>query len=433
MPGESPMRRLKAALRPFVWHVRTARERRQAARLRREHSALQVIAVAGSCGKTTTKELVAAVLATRYRVVATPGNWNALRFGGIAGTVRRFRPEHEIAVVETAIEHPGDMARIARVLKPDAVIMLAVAPNHLGAFGTLERIEREKSVLVRRLPPSGVAFLNTRDPRVARMAKGARARVVPIGGTESDIVCERAQSRWPEGLALDVRAGGERRRVETRLLGHHWAPAVLAALAVGRHFGVPLENAAAAIREVPPPWARLQPIALANGVTFIRDEYHGSKHNYEVAFEVVREARAARKVLVSSYFANAEESPEAAMRYLGREAARLFDRAHFVDIHAGAARDAAIAAGMDERAAFAHEDVFAATEALKRDLRAGDLVLLKGRIYLHLSRIYLAMLGEVRCRRHWCEHQYLCDRCRHLGFPWRPELEGLVAPPGSWV
>lgn len=428
-----PNQWLKDVLWPWVHTFRAWRNQLCGFLIRRRNRHVILIAVGGSCGKTTTKELVAQVLSKRYRVHKTPGNWNALRFGGILGTLRGLQTNHEIAVVEAAIEFPGDMRRIVRILQPDMAIMLGVAPNHLGAFGDIEHIAREKSELVRAVRPSGSVFLNTADHRVARMREKTSASIITVAGTDADVACTNLTSTGDGGLQLQIRAGPDEFTMSSPLLGEHWQVPILMAVAIGLRFNVEPGEITAAITAVKPPWARMQPITLPTGVTFIRDEFHASKHNYEVAFAALKDTPARRKILVTSLYTNSSDSEEQAAHWLARRAYEGFDCVYFVGGSAAMAQRMAIEEGMSTAAAFACATTAECAEQLKSHLKSGDLVLLKGRTHLHLSRIYLAFFGPVRCTEHWCKRQYLCDRCDQLGFAWRPELRGYVAPHESMM
>ncbi len=424
---------LKDLLRPWVHAFRLWRDQLRGRLIRRRNRHIVMIVVSGSCGKTTTKELVAQVLSKRYRVHKTPGNWNALRFGGVLGTLQGLQANHEIAVVEAAIEFPGDMRRIVRILQPDMAIMLGVAPNHLSAFGDIEHIAQEKTELVRAVRSSGWVFLNTADHRVAQMRKGTSASVVTVAGADADVVCTNLTSTGDGGLQLQVRAGSDEFIMSSPLLGEHWQVPILMAVAIGRHFDIEPGEITAAVAAVTPPWARMQPITLPTGVTFIRDEFHASKHNYEVAFAALKSTPAKRKILVTSLYTNSSDSEEQAAQWLARQAYEGFDCVYFVGGSAAVAQRMAIDEGMSAATAFACATTAECAEQLKGRLQSGDLVLLKGRTHLHLSRIYLALFGPVRCTEHWCNRQYLCDRCEQLGFDWQPKLRGYVAPPSSMM
>jgi UDP-N-acetylmuramoyl-tripeptide--D-alanyl-D-alanine ligase len=432
---------MSVAKRPY-WKLRNGRYRWQkpagfalAYAWRRRLRATTWVAISGSVGKTTTKELLGAILAAQGPTARTPGNWNLRKTGGVPATILRTRPAHRYAVVETSIQDPGDMAPVARLIKPDVAVMLAIKRCHTNKFRTLEAIAAEKARLLQALPPSGYAVINQDNPHIAAMAQSLRCRVIRFGsGADCDLRLLAAESRWPDRLRLQIEADGGRHAVRTRLVGTHWAPTVLASLATARACGVPLASAIATLGAVEPFWARMQPVTLPDsGATVLRDEWNGSVDTFEPAFKVMAEATAPRKWLVLSDFSDTMKKRRARAKQLGGKAAELADGAVFVGDYADRSAEAAVRAGLSPARVRHVVSPAGAVAFLKGELRAGDLVLLKGQTSHHLSRVYLGLLGEVRCDRLTCPMQILCDTCSELGMAWGPELHGLMAEPDSLV
>ncbi len=393
-----------------------------------------IIAISGSTGKTTTKELLAEILSSKFPTVKTSGTWNAYKFGGVAGTILSVRPWHRFAVVETAIEAPGDMDPLVKLLRPEVVVMIGVKRCHSNTFKTIENIAQEKSKLVSSLGPDKLAVLNSDDPYVLAM-RDLGSFDTCMFGTEEDTEFRASDStsQWPGRLELQLHHQGKSHKIKTALLGTHWVDSILAALATGVRCGVPLPDAIHAIEQVNPFWARMQPVLLPNGATIIRDEWNGSITTFEMAFPVMEQAIAERKFLVTSDFSDSSLSPRDRGRRLGRHAARIADWAVFVGERSLYAKRAAIQAGMQAEHVQSFFTVAEAASFLKDELRSGDLVMLKGRTSDHLSRIFLAQLDHVTCTLGTCRRQILCDRCGQLGFQWRAELDGLMAPSHIYV
>jgi UDP-N-acetylmuramoyl-tripeptide--D-alanyl-D-alanine ligase len=374
-----------------------------------------VIAITGSVGKTTTKECLAAILAAHYPIEKTVANrgarWN------VPLTLLRTRPWHRFVVAEVGIDQVGFMWRSALVLRPDIVIVLHVKRTHANAFRTIEITAAEKAKLLARLGRRGVAILNGDDPRVMAMAEGARFAVRTFGTSPAcDVWSSDATSRWPDRLECTAHAGGESRRIRTRLVGTHWTPSVLAALAAATHCGLTLAQAAEPLLDVEPYPARMQPIELPSGALMIRDEYNGSIESLGPAIKVLDEARAARRWLVVSDFTDAPVNYRHRLRQLGELAAASAEHCVFVGEKSGYGRRRAIEAGM------ARDDVHdfqlpeQAAAFLRGALRAGDLVLLRGRVGDCLSRVAFAQFGTVRCGRIICQERGTCEECSDLGF-----------------
>jgi UDP-N-acetylmuramoyl-tripeptide--D-alanyl-D-alanine ligase len=374
------------------------------------------IAVTGSVGKTTTKECLGAILAAHFPATRSRANQN----GGSRFylNVLRVRPWHRFAVLEIASAASGTMAPAARVVRPDIAVVLDVLRTHTTAFRTLDDHAAEKAVLLDALRPGGLAVLNGDDPRVAAMARerGCRARIF---GTSpgADVRAERVSASWPLRLTFIAHTTRGSCGVETQLVGAHWVPSVLAAVAVAEECGVALPDIASALRHVEPTPARLSPVQLPGGAVVLRDDYNGSIDTLEPALAVLREASAGRRILVISDFSDVEWNRVHRLRHLGREAARAADVAVFIGENAAYGRRRAIEAGLPAPAVHAFAGLQEAALFLRSALRPGDLVLLKGRTLDHATRLLFAQLGEVACWKLRCPKQTLCDDCGELVAP----------------
>ena len=393
------------------------------------------IAITGSTGKTTTKEFLAEILAQKYSVMKTPGSWNHRKFLGPEMTILKTRPWHRYAVLEVGIESPGDMEPVARLLKPDMAIILNVKCCHYRVFRSLESIAIEKAKLIKFLRKGDVAILNQDNPLTANISLATGVTKLGFGtASNNDVRLIDAQSTWPERLELKVDVDHKIHTIKTQLLGTHWTASILAALTAARYCNVSMTDALRAIDNVKPVWSRMQPIELkAYGATFIRGEYHASIDDLEVAIEFMNGAKANRKLLVLSDFCDSNMKSRPRANRLGKMAADCADIALFVGDAGDRCVKAAINAGMTDETALSFTSTSQATAFLKRSLQQGDLVLVKGLTSHHLSRVYLGLLGDVKCSLQSCSVQHLCDTCPKLGFNWTADLEGLMAPPGSYV
>lgn len=410
-----PLRRRLNVLAAFLWRRMLVRTR--------------FIAVTGSVGKTTTKELLRAILSRRAATVWSFGNDNLRRFGSPEATILRARPWHRFAVLEAGIERPGDMQSVAKLVKPDVGLVLDVKRCHTNAFKTIENIAAEKSELVRNLGPRSTAVLNADNPYVAMMAPLARGKVVTFSSAEgSQLRLLNASSQWPERLRLRIACDRQEYEIRTRLVGEHWSTAVLAALTTATTCGVPLQEAIAAVEEVEPFWARMQPVTVPScGAIVIRDEWNGSIDTFEAAFKVMEHASAARKIVVLSDYSDTSTKLRSRASRLGRRAAQIAELVIFVGDYADRSVAAAISEGVGQDNARGFVTIRAALAFLKSELRDGDLVLLKGQANHHLSRLYLGLLGDIECTRLSCARQVLCDQCEYLGLSWQPAFQGVVA------
>jgi UDP-N-acetylmuramoyl-tripeptide--D-alanyl-D-alanine ligase len=390
------------------------------------------IAVTGSLGKTTAKQLLAAILSAEGCTLATPGtaNWTT----HVAGIILKARPWHRYVVIEIATDSPGRIAASTRIAKPDVAVVLNVGRTHTNRFRTLEETAREKAELLARLGRRGVGILNADDPRVTGMGEGKSFRVVRFRLSEgAGVRAAEITARWPERLSLTLEAGGVRQRVVTRLVGRHWANSVAAAAAAALECGVPLDRIAAAMSRVEPFTARLEPCRLPCGAVILRDDFNESMQSYEVALQVLREAQAARKLLVITTVADGEEGSVPPLHRIVLGAAGVVDV--LVLVGAGdETRGALEAAGQSPAATSIHhfETKRAAAMFLRGFLRSGDLALLRGLEIDHIGRLFHAQTGEVGCWIDHCPKVIMCEDCQELrGKPVRPPLVSLTLEQNS--
>jgi UDP-N-acetylmuramoyl-tripeptide--D-alanyl-D-alanine ligase len=376
-----------------------------------------VIAVTGSVGKTTAKECTAAIFSTVARTAKTRYNQND-RYG-VPRTILRLRPWDRFAVVEVATDRPGLMRRSAALVRPDIAVVLTIARTHTRFFSSLEASAAEKARLLAVVPRRGLAILNADDPHVRAMATGCRCRVRTFGRSpQADVRADEIASAWPSRLTFRAHTQSATHAVTTRLVGEHWVTSVLAALATAVSCGIALRQAADAVARVEPFNGRMQPVVLPSGATMIRDEYNASPPTLGAALRAFETFRARRRILVTSGFSDTPKNSRTRFRELGELAARVADVAIFVNKeHAQHATKAAIASGMRPDQVHGFTELQAAGEYLRRELRSGDLVLLKGRTTDHLSRLFFAQLGAIGCWKERCHKTIVCDFCDELQGP----------------
>jgi UDP-N-acetylmuramoyl-tripeptide--D-alanyl-D-alanine ligase len=383
------------------------------------------IAITGSLGKTTTKECIAAILSAHFSTAKTLRNQNDR--SGILRTIFRVRPWHRFAIVEVGTDRPGSMERYARLLRPHVAVVLTVAGTHTRNFSTLDQAAAEKAKIVEALPGRGLAILNAEDPRVRKMAASCRCRVKTFGVLPTnDFWADEVSSAWPSRLKMRVHADGETHAVQTNLVGEHWANSVLAALLTASCCGIDLKAAISAVEQVQPFYGRMQPVLLPGGAVMIRDEYNCAFATLEAALRAFAKFQAARRVLVVSGFSDSSKNSVARFRELGKMASEVGDLAIFISKHHGHhAVKAAIAAGMKPGCALSFADLVEAANYLKSELRGGDLVLLKGRMTDHLSRLFFAQFGAISCWKTDCSKRIMCDYCPELGPEFEMQADGM--------
>jgi UDP-N-acetylmuramoyl-tripeptide--D-alanyl-D-alanine ligase len=374
------------------------------------------IAITGSNGKTTTKDLLAGLLASKYPTVKTLANANG-RFG-LLRTILSVRPWHRFAVVEVGIKAPGQMWRAALVTRPDIVVITSVAAEHKQNFLSLEVTAAEKAKLLGRLGENSLAVLNGDDERVRDMAGPGMFRSVYFGtSSESDMWADAISGNWPERLRFRVHSGDQTYALATRLVGTHWTPSVLAALLTARECGVDVAAAVPQVARMESHPGRMQPVRLASGAVLIRDEQNGSAGTTEAAFHVFRQARAKRRIAILSDLTKDNRTAAQRIFALGQAAAQVADIVVFTGQESRHGVRGAVLAGLNQECAFGFTGLRATLSWLQQNLREGDVALLKGNHFHHLSRLYFGLLGPVACWKEECTRRGLCDTCPELLSP----------------
>lgn len=256
---------------------------------------IAVVAITGSNGKTTIKEMVAAILRTQGEVAATHGNLN--NEIGLPLTVLRMGAETRFAVLEMGANQPGEIGRLAAVARPSVAVISNVAPAHLAGFGSLEGVARAKGEILQGLASDGVAVLNADEPFLG-LWQGlvAPRRIVTFGlrgaadvsVTKNDGQVAACQAPRSRGTCFALRAFGQVRRIELPLLGRHNVANALAAAAAVLALDIGLDAVADGLRGLAPVAGRLQLRCERAGVHIVDDSYNANPGSFEAAFEAVR-------------------------------------------------------------------------------------------------------------------------------------------------
>jgi len=347
------------------------------------------IGVTGSCGKSTTKELIAAVLASQLSGHKNHGNKNLPHH--IARTILRVKPADKFCVLEIAAAIRGDkipLEQPLRLVKPQIGVVTNIGTDHISAFGTMEAIAAEKGKLIEALPLHGTAILNADDTNVLAMQARCISRVITYGrAPEAMVRAENIRCSWPERLSFTVFFDGQSHAVHTQLCGAHLVPCVLAALAVGLAMGIPLATAVQAVQTVPPFEGRMSPVIRSDGVSFIRDDAKAPLWSIPPALQVVKEAKARRKIVVIGTIADYKGNSDRTYVSVARQALSVADYVIFVGSRASKCLKAKRHTQDGTLQAF--HSVDAAAEYLRDLYQPGDLVLLKGVYHDHLEQLIL--------------------------------------------
>ncbi|MDP2369218.1 aminoacyl-tRNA hydrolase [Rhodoferax sp.] len=367
------------------------------------------IGIAGSAGKTTTKELLHGVLSYRQRGLSNPSSLNALP--EVAKVILRLRPAHDFCIAELSEDKPGIMDAPLVLFRPSIGIVTVVGNDHWSAFGSRDGIAGEVGKLVAALPESGTAVLNADDEAVLSMAKGCVAKVITYGRSPTATLrAEDVRSVWPKRLQMTLVYGAEQVDVRTQLCGTHWLPAALGAIGGGLSVGMTLAECAEAIASVAPFDGRMQPVTTHGGVTFIRDDWKAPLWTVDSCLDFMQAARATRKVLVIGTLSDCGAGAPEKYIKVARRAQEIADLTVFVGPWASQVLKARKPGAEDALRVF--RNVRDAAEYLKAHIGTEDLVLLKGTNKQdHLSRLVLARQDGVACWRDDCQRHVFCSEC----------------------
>jgi UDP-N-acetylmuramoyl-tripeptide--D-alanyl-D-alanine ligase len=332
-----------------------------------------LIAVTGSAGKTTTKEAIAHVLSTRYRVLKSEGNFN--NHFGLPLMLLKLEPEYDMAVIEMGMSHAGEIRALAKIAQPEIGVVTNVAPVHLEFFDSLAGIARAKYELIESLPAGGVAVLNADDEYVSQFGRDFKGKVVMYGTrATADVRAEKIQTKGKEGAEFDVVIGSVREHAKLPLVGEHNVLNALAAVAVGLERGLKPAEAVGALATLAAADKRGQVLQVGN-ITVINDCYNSNPKALEAMVDALSAMAAKRRIVVAGEMLELGPAGEEMHRQAGRHVAEKK-----IDVLLGV-RGLASAMVEGARQAGARAEFVAtpdeAGEWLAREAREGDVVLLK--------------------------------------------------------
>jgi UDP-N-acetylmuramoyl-tripeptide--D-alanyl-D-alanine ligase len=356
----------------------------------RRRFAIPMVAITGSNGKTTTKELVATVLSVRRRVLKPAGSYN--NQWGVPLTLLALEPEHEAAVLEIGMNAFGEIAALAQLCQPTVGIVTTIAPAHLEGVGSIEGVQKAKGELVEAIPADGVVVLNADDALVLALAARAKSPVMTYGQADWADVRLGDVALIDGGLAFRLTAGRATVDVRLPLAGRHNAWHAAAAAAAGLALGVPLDEAAAALGLAVPVKGRLV-WREAGGVRILDDTYNANPVSVRAALDALREAPGAgRRWVILGDMLELGTLTDAAHREVGAWVAGLpVAGLAAVGSAMRLAVESARAGGCPDVSTFASPEG-AATHVLGRVAR-GDRVLVKGSRGMRMERAVDALLA----------------------------------------
>lgn len=348
-----------------------------------------LLAVTGSAGKTTTKEILAHILATRFRVMKSSGNLN--NHIGLPLQLLKLEAEHDLAVVEMGMNHAGEIRALGALAHHDLAVVTTVAPVHLEFFESLADIARAKYEIIETLHSGGVAVLNADDEYVCQFGRDFKGKVVTFGiKRAADVSAHNIKLNGADGSTFDLVVGSVGEPVAFPLVGEHNIYNALAAAAAAMERGLTPSQAAVALSSIAPPDKRGQVLNIG-GATIINDCYNSNPRALAAMVDTLASMKAERRILVVGEMLELGPTAEALHRESGKHAAeKKIDLVIGVRGMARAVAEAACGAGTQAQFVETPEQ---AGEWLAQNLRPGDAVLLKASRGVKLERA-LEMLQE---------------------------------------
>jgi UDP-N-acetylmuramoyl-tripeptide--D-alanyl-D-alanine ligase len=357
----------------------------------------KIAGVTGSVGKTTTKEILAALLGARFRVLKSEGNFN--NEYGLPLTLFRLEETHQAAVLEMGMSRRGELSRLAEIAKPDVGVVTRVSPAHLEFFASVDEIALAKRELIEGLNGnSSTAVLNSDDARVAAFGAFAPGRVLTYGiENQAFFMAENIEDRGALGTTFDYVSPEGRVRLELALPGRHVIANALASLAAASVWGIGIEEARTVLPGLRPPAMRGELLRFSDGAALINDSYNSSPAALQAMTSLLAATPGFKRRILA---AGEMRELGATSAELHREAGRFAAKTGAIDWVIGVAGEGAqlVEGAVSGGVSRDHVKFFAtseqAAEFLARLLQSGDLLLVKGSRGVQMERVVEALLAK---------------------------------------
>ena len=350
----------------------------------------QLMAVTGSVGKTTTKEILAHILMSRYRVMKSSGNLN--NHIGLPLQLLKLEPEHDVAVVEMGMNHAGEIHFLGTLAHHDMAVVTCVAPVHLEFFKSVADIAHAKYEIIETLHPGGVAVLNADDEYVRQFGRDFHGKVVTFGLRHpADVCAQNVSINGMDGSSFDLVIAGVREPVTLPLLGEHNIYNALAATAAALEKGISPSQAAAALGTMQPGEKRGQMLEI-HGAKIINDSYNSNPKALRSMIDTLASMPAQRRILVAGEMLELGPTGDKLHHDVGRYAAEK-NITWVIGVRglAKALVEGAAAGGAEARYVETAEE---AGDLLIKELRPGDAVLLKASRGVKLEKALDKLQGQ---------------------------------------
>jgi UDP-N-acetylmuramoyl-tripeptide--D-alanyl-D-alanine ligase len=347
-----------------------------------------VIALTGSNGKTTAKEMISACLATTLPLLKTQGNLNNLI--GLPLTLLKLTGKEKVAVLEMGMNVPGEIRRLTEIAEPDVGLITNIQQAHLEGMGSLERLKEEKGELFRKMKQSGTILVNRDDPRIVDLAKTFPGDKITFGmNGPAEVMARDVRLEGSAGTAFHLVFGGEEGEMTLPLLGRHFVRHALAAIAAGKLFGIEFTKIREALQGFQPTPMRMEVWPLKGGKTLINDAYNANPNSMAAALETLAESKGkGRAIAVLGDMLELGDASEEAHRRLGECIGELsIDFLFCLGDEASLVVQSAIRKGLTPERARTVRDHSEAVSLLNHIAQAGDWILVKGSRRMAMERI----------------------------------------------
>jgi len=358
---------------------------------RRKHP-VPVIAVTGSNGKTTTKEMISACLEATLPVLKTQGNLNNLI--GLPLTLLRLTGNERAVVLEMGMSVPGEIRRLTEIAEPDVGLITNIQQAHLEGMGSLDRLKEEKGELFRKMRPDGTILVNRDDPRVVDQAQDFPGGKITFGmNGDADIMARNVRLLGLKGTSFTLVLGGEETEITLPLLGKHFVPHALSAIAAAKLLGIDLKKIREALERFHPYSMRMEVLPLDGGEILINDAYNANPSSMEAALETLAEVKGrGRAVAVLGDMLELGEFEEEAHKRLGEKIGELsIDFLLCLGEEASLVVESAVRKGLRPERAKVVGSHSEAVSHLNRIVQKGDWILVKGSRRMAMEKIAAAL------------------------------------------
>ena len=358
------------------------------ARDRRRKYNTPVVALTGSNGKTTTKEMISACLETTFPILKTRENFN--NFVGLPLTLLNLTENERVVILEMGMNVPGEIRRLSEIAEPDVGLITNIHKVHLEGMGSIERLKEEKGELFQRMKKNGMIIVNRDDPHVVDLASRFSGKRITFGIEHpADVMAKEIRLKPPEGISFTLKMEGEEVEMTLPLLGRHFIPNALSAIAVASLFGIEVKKAKEALESFHPFPMRMEIVPLEGGRTVINDAYNANPRSMELALETLAEVKGkGRAIAVLGDMLELGSFGEEAHQQLGQKVNELStDFLLTLGEEAPVVVESAIRHGLAPERAMVVESHQEAISILKQIMREGDWVLVKGSRRMAMEKI----------------------------------------------